>query len=156
MSFCDSDHKSMPIVWFLTHNDSVMFWGSKLVYLDRSCIGPFSCLQWSRNDLVGEEWTSVTQGLQLLHMDQGSSRKVSSTVGWCGSIWLWHRLNRLFSTGVLVSNVHLCISGNIPGLSQCSVSTPYAGRPSLIWSIVPLWRILVHSVPPWGLGDTLC
>ncbi len=110
----------------------------------------------SGNDPVGEGWTSVTWGLQLLRMDQGSSWKVSSMVRWCGSIWLWHRLDRLFSTGVPVSNVHLHISGNIPGLSQCSVSTPYAGHPSLIWSIVPLWRILVHSVPPQGLGDTLC
>ncbi len=45
MSFCDSDQKSMLIVGFLTCNDSVMSWGSKLVYLGGSHIGPLSHLQ---------------------------------------------------------------------------------------------------------------
>ncbi len=75
----------------------------------------------SRNVGVGEEWTSVSWGLRLLHMGQGSSQRVSLMVRWYGSISLWHRLGCLFSTGALVINVHLHTSGSIPGLSQCSV-----------------------------------
>ena len=45
MSFCDSDQKSMLMGGFLACNDSVMSWGSKLVYLGGSHIGPLSHLQ---------------------------------------------------------------------------------------------------------------
>ncbi len=101
------------------------------------------CGKWdgqSRNVGVGKEWTSVSRGLWLFHMDPGSSQRVSSMVRWYRSILLWHRLSCLFSTGVLVSNVHLAPE---PGLDIPSVCPLPGGI--LMWSGVP------SRVVYWGI-----